>query len=59
MTNKSTNIKFPDDRSKSSALRLEPDDESNDFEEWEIAAELRDEENYPGLVEYCQQRAER
>ena len=59
MTKKSNNIKFSDNRSKSSALRLEPDDESNDFEEWEIAAELRDEENYPGLVEYCKQRAER
>ena len=59
MTNKSTNIKFPDDRSKSNASRLEPDDESYDFEEWEIDAELRDEENYPGLVEYCKQRAER
>ena len=59
MTKKSTSLKFPDDRSKSSALRLEPDDESYDFEEWETAAELRDEENYPGLVEYCKQRAER
>ena len=59
MTKKSTNIKFPHDRSKSNPSRLEPDDESYDFEEWEIAAELRDEENYPGLVEYCKQRAER
>jgi tetratricopeptide (TPR) repeat protein len=58
MTKKSTSLKFPDDRSKSSALRLEPA-ESSDFEEWEIDAELRDKEDYPGLVEYRKQRAER
>jgi tetratricopeptide (TPR) repeat protein len=59
MTKKSTNIKFPHDRSKLSALRLEHDDESYDFEEWEIDAQLREKEDYPGLVEYCKQRAER
>jgi tetratricopeptide (TPR) repeat protein len=59
MTKNSPSLKLPDDRSKSSALRLEPDDESYDFEEWEIDAELRDKEDYPGLVEYCKQRAER
>jgi tetratricopeptide (TPR) repeat protein len=59
MTKKSLGLKCPDDRSKSSALRLEPDHESSDFEEWEIDAELRDKEDYPGLVEYCKQRAER
>jgi len=59
MTKKPTSLKFPDDRSKSSALRFEPDHKSYDFEGWEIAAELRDKEDYPGLVEYCKQRAER
>jgi tetratricopeptide (TPR) repeat protein len=59
MTKKSTSLKFPGDRSKSSALRLEPDEESYDFEEWELDVELRDKEDYPGLVEYCKQRAER
>ena len=59
MTKKSPGLKFPDDRSKSSALCLEPDDEPYDVEEWEIDAELRDKEDYPGLVGYCKQRAER
>src|SRR5437870_4273004 len=59
MTKKLAGLKFPDNRSKSSASRLQPGDESYDFEEWEIDAELRDKEDYPGLVEYCKQRAER
>ena len=59
MTKKSPGLKFPDDRSKSSASRLEPGGESNDVEEWEIDAELRDKENYSGLVEYRKQRSER
>ena len=59
MSKKSPSLNFPDHRSKSSALRLEPDDESYEFEEWEIAAELRDKEDYSGLVEYYKQRAER
>jgi tetratricopeptide (TPR) repeat protein len=57
MTKKSTSFKFPDDRSKSRASRL--NDESCDFEGWEIDAKLRDKEDYPGLVEYCKQKAER
>ncbi|HET8562420.1 MAG TPA: CDC27 family protein [Candidatus Binatia bacterium] len=59
MTKKSTSLKFPDDRSISIASRLEPDEEWYDFEEWERDAELRDKKDYPGLVEYCKQRAER
>ena len=31
----------------------------DDFEEWEIEDEFREKKDYPGLVEYCKQRAER
>jgi hypothetical protein len=57
MTKKSTSLKFPDDRSKSSALRLEPA-ESSDFEEWEIDAELRDKERLsrPGRIPQTKSR---
>jgi len=59
MTKKPTSIEFSPRRLKSSTSRHEPDDESYDFEEWEIDYELREKEDYPGLVEYCKQRAER
>jgi hypothetical protein len=34
-------------------------DEDNpyDFEEWELPAELRDNEDFPALLEYCKRRA--
>lgn len=34
-------------------------DEYDDFEDWETLVELKDNEDYPGLVEYCKKKAER
>ncbi|MBI2998472.1 MAG: hypothetical protein HYY46_08480 [Deltaproteobacteria bacterium] len=59
MGKKSTIIKFPDNRLKSTAPAHDPDDVGDDFEEWETDYELREKEDWPGLVEYCKQRAER
>jgi tetratricopeptide (TPR) repeat protein len=59
MNKKSTIIKFPDNRLKSTAPAHDPDDVGDDFEEWETDYELREKEDWPGLVEYCKQRAER
>ena len=59
MGKKSTIIKFPGNRLASSASRHEHGNESDDFEEWETDYELREKEDWPGLVEYCKQRAER
>ena len=53
-------IKFPGNRSESAKSSY---DELDDFEELDIHAEthyqLLDEEDYPALVRYCKQRAER
>lgn len=35
------------------------DNKFDDFEGWEPLVELREKEDYPGLVRYCKQRAER
>ncbi len=59
MTKKSTIIKFPDNRLKSTAAAHDPDDVGGDFEEWETDYELREKEDRPGLVVYCKQRAKR
>ncbi|MBI1987232.1 MAG: hypothetical protein HYS70_02650 [Nitrospinae bacterium] len=60
MTKKSNIIKFPENRLKSSASHHEYYNEYDDFEEeWEIAHELREKEDYPALVKYCKQRAKR
>jgi len=59
MTRRSTIIRFPGNRLRSIAPGHDPDDVWDDFEEWETDYELREKEDYPGLVEYCKQRAER
>lgn len=59
MTRRSTTIRFPSNRLRSIAPGHDPNDESHDFEEWEIEEEFRENEDYPGLVEHCKQRAER
>lgn len=59
MTRRSTTITFPGNRLRSTAPGYDPNDVSDDFEEWEIDYELRENEDYPGLVAYCKQRAER
>lgn len=59
MTRRSTAIRFPGNRLRLIAPGHDPDDIWDDFEEWEIEHEFREKEDYPGLVEYCKQRAER
>jgi hypothetical protein len=59
MTRRSTTIRFPGNRLRSIASGQNPNDVSDDFEEWEIEDEFREKEEYPGLVGYCKQRAER
>jgi len=59
MTKRSTIIRFPSNRLKSTGLGYDPDDISDDFEEWETDYELREKEDYPGLVAYCKQRAKK
>jgi hypothetical protein len=59
MKEKSNIIKFPANRSKSPALHDEYHHEFHDFEAWEALVELREAEDYPGLVRYCKGRAER
>ena len=59
MKEKSNIIKFPANRSKSRASHDEYHHEFHDFEAWEALVELREAENYPGLVRYCKRRAER
>src|SRR3989338_6778557 len=59
MTRRSIIIRFPGNRLRSIAPGHDPDDVWDDFEEWETDYELREKEDYPGLVEYCKQRAER
>ena len=52
-------LKFPERFRSPSRLWDEWDDEDGDFEEWEIHAELREHEDYPALVGYCQRRLRR
>lgn len=59
MTRRSTTITFPGNRLRSTASGYDPDDVSDDFEEWEIEYEFREKEDYAGLVTYCKQRAEK
>ncbi len=59
MKNQSKIIKFPANRSQSRKSRDDFYGELDDIEEWEIYAELREKEDYPGLVRYCRQRAQR
>jgi tetratricopeptide (TPR) repeat protein len=59
LNKKSTIIKFPDNRLKSTAPAHDPDKVWDDFEEWETDYELREKEDWPGFVEYCKQRAEK
>jgi len=59
MSKKSNIIKFPGNPSTSHISHNEYDDEFDDFEAWEALVELREAEDYPGLVKYCKQRAER
>ncbi len=60
MNNQLKIIKFPGNQSGSS---LSSHDELDDFEELDIHAEIHSEllykENYPALVRYCKQRAQR
>jgi tetratricopeptide (TPR) repeat protein len=59
LNKKSTIIKFPGNRFKSTAPAHDPDKVWDDFEERETHYELREKEDWPGLVKYCKQRAER
>ena len=59
MTRRSTTNRFPDNRLRPVAPGENPNDASDDFEEWEIEHEFREKEDYPGLVGYCKQRTER
>lgn len=59
MKEKSNIIKFPANRSKSPASHDGYHHEFHDFEAWEVLVELREAEDYPGLVRYCKRRAER
>ena len=59
MTRRSTTISFPGNRLRSITSGQNPNDVSDDFEEWEIEHEFREKKDYPGLVGYCKQRAER
>jgi len=59
MKEKSNIIKFPANRSKSRASHDKYHHEFHDFEAWEALVQLREAEDYPGLVRYCKRRAER
>jgi tetratricopeptide (TPR) repeat protein len=59
MKEKSNIIKFPPNRSKSRAPHDEYHHEFHDFEAGEALVELREAEDYPGLVRYCKRRADR
>ena len=59
MKEKSNIIKLPPNRSKSRASHDEYHQEFHDFEAWEALVELREAEDYPGLVRYCKRRADR
>ena len=59
MTRRSTTIRFPGNRLRSITSGQNPNDVSDDFEEWEIEQEFRENKDSPGLVGYCKQRAER
>ena len=52
-------IRFPGNRLRSIASDHNPNDLSDDFEEWEIDYEFREKEDFPGLVRYRKQKAER
>jgi len=55
MNDKSKIIEFSNSLRK--ATTSSDEDDFYDFEEWELPAELRDEEDFPALVEYCKRRA--
>ncbi len=59
MTRRSTTIRLPGNRRRSIGSGHDHNNVSDDFEEWEIEDEFREKEDYPGLVRYCKQRAER
>ncbi len=52
-------IEFPDNRGEPTASSDNCGDEPDEFEAREPLVELREKENYAGLVEYCKHRAER
>jgi tetratricopeptide (TPR) repeat protein len=57
MNDKSKIIKFP--LSQTKVQRLLGDDGNHDFEDWESCQEFLDNEDYSGLVRYCEKRAEK
>jgi tetratricopeptide (TPR) repeat protein len=59
MRQESNIIKFPGNRLESGTSYDKSDDEFDDFEAWELIVELQEKKDYPGLVKYCKQRAER
>lgn len=59
MKKKSNIINFPANRSRSHSSHDDYHTEFSDFEEWEALVELREAEDYPGLVRYCKRKAER
>jgi tetratricopeptide (TPR) repeat protein len=60
MTDKSKNTKLPGDLTSADGAPEEDEfDDFDDLEEWEIHAELLENEDYPALVKYCQDRAKR
>lgn len=56
MNDKSNIIKFPGSRTETT--RPYQDDDPLGFEDWEEYHELFDKEDFPGLVQYCQKKAE-
>ena len=57
MSNNSKIIKFPRISPAQSKSADDYDDDFDDFEDWEPYAELLEKKDYPGLVQYCEQRA--
>ena len=58
-SNKPNIIKFPDSVGRSSSDEGNFDDDSIDFEAWEVHAELLEKKDYAGLVEYCKGKVSR
>jgi hypothetical protein len=55
-------LRFPDRKSRPSHSSRDDDDDDDgvdDFESWEVHSELRESEDYPALVRYCEREVAR